>query len=70
MSVSLPMYPIPGLESATHHWSSGLSKLVSHLTPGVHLTQTCGLPLVTNQAGQLRVVAIPQYGVLGCQGHR
>eukprot|EP00092_Neocalanus_flemingeri_P024631 GFUD01026716.1.p1 GENE.GFUD01026716.1~~GFUD01026716.1.p1 ORF type:complete len:453 (-),score=122.68 GFUD01026716.1:117-1475(-) len=70
MEVSLSMYPIPGLESATLLWTTGLSKLGSHLPSGIHLSQTCGLPLITHQAGQFRVVAIPQYGVRGCEGHR
>ena len=70
MDVSFSMYPIPGLEAATKTWVAGLSKLGSHLPPVIQLSQTCGLPLVTHQAGQVRVVAIPKYGVRGCQGHR
>ena len=36
--------------------------------PDLLLSQTCGFPLVTSLAGQVRYVATPRYRALGCEG--
>lgn len=36
--------------------------------PGLVLSQTCGFPFSTRLRGIVRLVAVPTYGVAGCQG--
>lgn len=43
------------------HWAQGKSG-------GILLTQTCGLPLVTQLSSALKAVAIPSYCASGCHG--
>lgn len=45
------------------------TSLVEHWRqPGLLFSQTCGYPLVTTLAGQMRVVAVPAYRFAGCEG--
>ena len=69
MDVILSMYLTPNGDSANIAWIAHLKKLGSHL-PGVTLSQTCGLPLVSGLAGDVRVVAVPKYNAKGCYAHR
>ena len=57
-----------GLERVPNDLSAPGDLTAHWLAPGLLLSQTCGYPLVTHLAGQVRYVATPRFLAPGCDG--
>ena len=59
-----------GLKAVPDRLSMPTDLMAHWRSPAVLLSQTCGYPLVTALAGQVRYVATPRFLVNGCEGPR
>ena len=68
LTVRLRMYDLDEVMEAVHQLEKGITAAVT-LGRSLILQQVCGWPLISDLRSDLVVVAVPKYGVEGCQGH-